>query len=272
MKTIGLCGKSGTGKSYNAMELCGKMGIESMIDDGLFICENRIVAGESAKKQPTKIGAVKAALFTDEAHRASVMSAINKVKPKTILILGTSEEMIKQIAHRLHLPPPYRIINIEDITTSEERLIAKKLRIESGTHIIPAPTFQVKRQFSGYFLDPMKRLRSGAGNLRSIVTEKTMVRPTYSYLGGYEISDKVITDIVHHITRITGGVNSVLWVAFNNDIESGMYIRIILQLKYGVSVKKTAMAVQKGVYDAIVYMTALNVQAVDVEVKSLKRI
>lgn len=272
MKTIGLCGKSGTGKSYNAMELCGKMNIEGMIDDGLFICDNRIVAGESAKKQPTKIGAVKTALFTDEDHRASVMAAIDKVKPKTILILGTSESMIKQIAQRLHLSTPHRIIHIEDITTAEDRIKAKKRRTESGTHIIPAPTFQVKKQFSGYFLDPMKRLRRGEGNLRPVVTEKTIVRPTYSYLGGYEISDKVITDIVHHIVKVTGGVNSVLWVTFNNDPESGMYIRIILQLKYGVSVKKTAMAVQKGVYDAIVYMTALNVQAVDVEVRSLKRI
>lgn len=56
MKTIGLSGKSGTGKSYNAMELCGKMGIEGMIDDGLFICENRIIAGISAKNSPRKSG------------------------------------------------------------------------------------------------------------------------------------------------------------------------------------------------------------------------
>jgi uncharacterized alkaline shock family protein YloU len=49
-----------------------------------------------------------------------------------------------------------------------------------------------------------------------------------------------------------------------------MYIRIILQLRYGVKVRKTAAALQKGVHDAIVYMTALNVQSVDVEVRSLK--
>lgn len=179
--------------------------------------------------------------------------------------------MIKQIAQRLHLPYPYRMIKIEDITTVEDRIKARKFRSESGTHIIPAPTFQVKRQFSGYFLDPMKRLRSGPGNLRTVIAEKTMVRPTYSYLGGYEISDKVITDIVHHIAKTSGGVSNVLWVTFNNDPEAGMYIRIILVLKYGVKVRKIATAVQKGVYDAIVYMTALNVQAVDVEVRNLKK-
>ncbi|NCU32056.1 MAG: hypothetical protein EOM23_03755, partial [Candidatus Moranbacteria bacterium] len=94
IKTIGLSGKSGTGKSYNAMELCGKMNIGGLIDDGLFICENRIVAGISAKKQPTKIGAVKVALFTDDSHRDSVIEAIRKINLKTILIIGTSENMI----------------------------------------------------------------------------------------------------------------------------------------------------------------------------------
>ena len=247
------------------------MNIGGMIDDGLFICENRIVAGISAKKQPTKIGAVKVALFTDDSHRNSVMDAIRKINPKTILIIGTSENMINQIAKRLELPLPYRIIKIEDITTLDDRIKARKLRTESGTHVIPAPTFQVKRQFSGYFLNPMKRLRSGSGSIRAIVTEKTMVRPTYSYLGGYEISDKVITDIVHHIADVVGGVNSVLWVSFNNDPELGMYIRIILQLQYGSKVRKTAASVQKGVYDAIVYMTALNVESVDIEVRSLKK-
>lgn len=270
-KTIGLSGKSGTGKSYNAMELCGKLNIGGMIDDGLFICENRIVAGISAKKQPTKIGAVKVALFTDDSHRDAVIAAIKKVNPKTILIIGTSENMIHQIAGRLQLPLPYRMIQIEEITTLDDRIKARKLRAESGTHIIPAPTFQVKRQFSGYFLDPLKRLRGGSGSLRAIITEKTMVRPTYSYLGGYEISDKVITDIVQHIAKIVGGVGSVLWVSFNNDPESGMSIRVILQLKYGVKVRKTAASLQKGVHDAIVYMTALNVQSVDVEIRSLKR-
>jgi len=272
MKTVGLSGKSGTGKSYNAMELCGRLGIEGMIDDGLFICENRIVAGVSAKKQPTKIGAVKVALFTEEDHRKSVMDAINKIKPKTILVIGTSENMIQQIVKRLHLPFPYRIIKIEDITTLDDRIKARKLRSESGTHVIPAPTFQVKRQFSGYFLDPMKRIRGGAGNLRSVMTEKTVVRPTYSYLGGYEISDKVIIDIVHHVTKINGGVSQVLWTTFNNDPEAGMYVRIILQMKYGTKIRKTAIAIQKGVYNAIIHMTALNVTSVDVEVRNLKRI
>lgn len=272
MRTIGLSGKSGTGKSYNAMDLCGRMNIDAMIDDGLFISENRILAGESAKKQDTKIGAVKAALFMDDDHRDKVVKAIERTAPQSILILGTSDDMIRQIARRLGLPFPAKIVQIEDITTLDDRIKARRLRAESGTHVIPAPTFQVKRQFSGYFLDPMKRLKGGAGTARTVTTEKTMVRPTYSYLGEYIISDKVITDIVHHIAGVTGGVAAVLWVTANKDKESGLFIRIILQLAYGARIKRTALAIQRGVFDAVEYMTNFNVRAVDVEVRGIKRI
>ena len=39
MKVYGLSGKSGTGKSYNAAELCGRLDIDGLIDDGLFVHE-----------------------------------------------------------------------------------------------------------------------------------------------------------------------------------------------------------------------------------------
>ena len=271
MKVIGLSGESGTGKSYNAMELCSKMNIEAMIDDGLLIYENRIVEGISAKKQPTKIGAVKTALFTNEEHCQSVKRAIRKLEPNSLLVVGTSHKMIEQIVTRLKLPMPTRVIHIEDITSPGQRIKARKFRVESGTHIIPAPTFQVKRQFSGYFLNPMKRFRGGIGSSRTITTEKTVVRPTYSYLGEYEISNKVLTDIVNHIVRLSNGNDNALWVTANNDSEMGLYIRIILLLEHGKKVRKTALAIQKGVHDAVDYMTAFNVQSVDVEIRGLKK-
>ena len=37
MRIYTLVGKSGTGKSFHAMDLCRKENIESIIDDGLYI-------------------------------------------------------------------------------------------------------------------------------------------------------------------------------------------------------------------------------------------
>ena len=81
MKIYGLSGKSGTGKSYNAGELCYRMNIPAIIDDGLFIYGTSIAAGVSAKKQETRIGAVKTALFMDNDHCAQVRAAIRRAKP-----------------------------------------------------------------------------------------------------------------------------------------------------------------------------------------------
>ena len=255
MKIYGLSGKSGTGKSYNAGELCGRMHIPAIIDDGLYIYGSSIAAGNSAKKQETRIGAVKTALFMDNDHCAQVRAAIRRTKPE-------------KIAERLGLPKPSRIIHIEDITTPAQRTKASKERKEDGTHIIPAPTFEVKRQFSGYFLDPKRSFRSGAFK-KPLGAEKTVVRPTFSYLGHYEISDKVVSDIVQLMAEATPGVANVLWVSSQNSDE-GMYIRVVLQFEYGCKVRTAALAMQRAIHDEVAYMTAFNVLGVEVEIRGFK--
>ena len=65
MEVYALVGPSGTGKSYRAISFANEMGILYIIDDGLLIKDNRILAGVSAKKEPTKLAAVRRALFID---------------------------------------------------------------------------------------------------------------------------------------------------------------------------------------------------------------
>ena len=144
---------------------------------------------------------------------------------------------------------------------------AEKERMDDGTHIIPAPTFEVRRQFSGYFLDP-KRSMKHIG-VRPISSEKTVVRPTFSYLGRYEISDKVVSDIVQLMAEATPGVANVLWVSSQNSDE-GMYIRMVLQFEYGTKVLTAARAMQRAVRDEVAYMTAFNVLGVEVEIRGFK--
>lgn len=267
MLVYGLSGKSGTGKSYNAVELCGRMGIDAIIDDGLFIVDGEIIAGTSAKRSATKLGAVKQAIFTNDEHCEEVREAIRLQPPEKILILGTSDEMIGKIAERLQLPQPEQIIHIEDITTPEQRKEASKHRENDGTHIIPAPTFQVKKQFSGYFVDPKKGFRVSGSEKQQ--AERTIVRPTYSYLGNYAISDKVITDIVERAAEGIDGIASVLWVACNNE-DAGMYVRVILLFDPEAAVYDCALELQRRAANMIAYMTAFNVLGIDVEIRGLK--
>ena len=63
IRVYAFVGPSGTGKSYRAQMVAGEYDIHYIIDDGLFIKDNEVIAGNSAKKAPTKIETVKHALF-----------------------------------------------------------------------------------------------------------------------------------------------------------------------------------------------------------------
>ncbi|MGI6751350.1 MAG: Asp23/Gls24 family envelope stress response protein [Anaerovoracaceae bacterium] len=266
MIIYGLEGKSGTGKSYQAIHLCRGKGIEAIIDDGLFIFENRVLAGISAKRQASKIEATKTALFIDDEHCRSVREMINQVNPKSILILGTSERMVRRIIDRLGLPAPKEIISIESITTEDERKEAHRQRKDFGKHVIPAPTFQIRRQFSGYFLDPLRIFRRGMSRSEH---EKTVVRPTYSYLGKYDLSDRVISDIVNYVGRGVHGINTIIRVTTVSKTD-GVRLEIIVTMEYGTKIIQSAKELQKKVAKMVAHMTAFNVDSVDVEIRALK--
>ena len=50
IKTYAFVGPSGTGKSYRAQLVANSKGINYIIDDGLLISGNEVLAGKSAKK------------------------------------------------------------------------------------------------------------------------------------------------------------------------------------------------------------------------------
>lgn len=54
IKVYAFVGPSGTGKSYRAQMVANENNIHYIIDDGLFINDNEIIAGESAKKHQQK--------------------------------------------------------------------------------------------------------------------------------------------------------------------------------------------------------------------------
>lgn len=267
MKVYALVGKSGTGKSYQAVNLCKELNIDSIIDDGLFIYENNIVAGTSAKRQDTKVGAVKTALFTGEAHWEEVTTGIREHNPQKTLVVGTSDKMVKRIVERLNLPPIERTVYIEHITTEGERAIAGKQRDELGKHVIPAPTFQLKRQFSGYFVDPLRIFR-GWGMSKDSYAEKSVVRPTYSYLGDYTLSEKVFDDIITHIAESVDGVDDILRVS-SIKAADGLDMTVLINMQYGFNLIEQGRILQEKAVEKIEEMTAFHVNRLDVEVRDL---
>lgn len=282
IKVYSLVGKSGTGKSFHADEVCLKLGIEGIIDDGLLIEKGRIMAGISAKRQETKIGAIKTALFSNEEHREEVALKIKEDCLNSILIIGTSETMIDKIVEKLHLPSPIERINIESITTEEQRNIASKQRYEQGGHIIPARSVQIKKDFSGYFIHPLKSIRDIGEDwiegrnpfierdIRKPFAERTVVRPTYSYLGKFSISDRALGDIIHLVSKNIKGINSISNLFIRNRTE-GAIIELGLIIEFGIPIIQVSKKLQALIAQHIEEMTSINILSVDIEIKMLNK-
>ncbi|MGI6776594.1 MAG: Asp23/Gls24 family envelope stress response protein [Acetivibrionales bacterium] len=268
MKVVGFIGPSGTGKSYRALWVAKERGIEFIIDDGLLIKGNRVVAGASAKKEKTRIGSIKRAVFIDSSHAEEIKQAIEVYKPEGIMILGTSDGMVEKIAKNLELPEVNEKVYINEVADEFEIKQALSSRREQGKHVIPVPTFEIRKDFSGYFLDPLQIFRrKGKGNYQ-LVGEKSVVRPTFSYLGSYTISDYTVFQIVEHVVLQIEGISRISRFRAENTPE-GIYIELDLVLIYGYVIKPLLQEVQNRVRDEVERLTALNIKALNVVAKSL---
>jgi len=268
LKVIGFVGPSGTGKSHRAAWVAREREIEFIIDDGLLIRGTRVVAGSSAKKERTRIGSIKRALFVEESHAKDVKRAIELYKPEAILILGTSDEMVGNISQRLELPGISEKIYIHEVADEFEIKQALSTRREQGKHVIPVPTFEIKKDFSGYFLDPLQIFRrKGKGNYQ-LIGEKSVVRPTFSYLGSYTISDYTVYQIIEYVTSNIEGVSKISRFRAENHPD-GIYIEVDLVLIYGYAIKPLLLEIQKKVKDEVERLTALNIKALNLIARSL---
>lgn len=268
MKVYGLVGKSGTGKSYQSMNLCRDRHIEAIIDDGLFICKNTVQAGHSAKRDENKVSAIKTAIFQNEERRKEVAEKIREVAPGSILVLGTSEAMVERICQRLELPEVSEIIRIEDISSEDAITTALRQRREQGKHVIPVPTFEIKPQFSGYFMAPLRILR-GKNDRHGAANERSVVRPTYSYLGEFTISDRAVIELIHHTCRLSEYVAEVSKCYIKSE-EEGVRIFITAVFWYGGGLRERARRLQEVVAKEVEKMTAFNILSVNVEIRGLK--
>ncbi len=268
MEVVGFVGPSGTGKSYRAMYVAHQNHIGYIIDDGLLVNTKGIVAGYSAKKESTKVASIRRALFTDPKHAGEVRDAIRRCAPPSILLLGTSDKMVRRIAEVLELPPISRTIYIQDIASPEEMEKAKRIRAEQGKHVIPVPTFAVKKDFSGYFMDSLKVfLRTG--KRQDFLAEKTIVRPTFSYLGDFHISNQAIVQICEYEAARVPDVVRVQKVTVQSTI-AGVLIHIDLILRYGKPLHEAAKAIYSAVIRSVEETTAINVEKVLVHVKGIE--
>lgn len=266
IKIYAFVGPSGTGKSYRAQMVAGEYNIKYIIDDGLLIKENEIVAGKSAKKAETKIETVKEAIFINEKDRNNMIKAIKKQKPSSILILGTSDKMVIEIAKNLELPKIEKIIRITDVATEEEIENAKRMRTTEGKHVIPVPTFEIKKDFSGYLLDPLQIFKTRRNN-DPYISEKSIIRPTFSYMGNFTISDNVFKQIIEYVASRNDSIVSVLRVIVNKGEEPNIYVEV--EVKFGINIVLELKNFKEKCIKEIERQTSMNVSNLKIVAKKI---
>lgn len=273
MDVIALVGPSGTGKSHRALWVAQKNGADAIIDDGILIKDGKVIGGHSAKKEKNRIMAVRRAIFVLPGHASEVRHAIAASKPRRILLLGTSENMVQKIAKALKIGPVSKIIRIEDIASKKDMEIAQYHRLRRGEHIIPVPTIELKPHFSGYLIDPIKSFFKTSSSKRRRLGERSIVRPVFSYYGKLVIDDSVIKSIVHIVAEKLQEVYRVgsthVKHLFNGDDDLGIMVSIEIVFAYGHTIAEAMERLRKEVQAEIERMTGMVVHEINILVKSL---
>lgn len=267
MKVYALVGKSGTGKSYKAMSVARERHIKYIVDDGILISGQRKIIGSSAKREKTKVAAVKRAIFHHEKPRIEMRDKISSLNPESLMIIGTSIKMVHQIAGNLEIGDIDEFIMIEDVSTEGEIETAKFHRMHYGKHVIPLPTLEVKKDFSGYFLDSLNILSRVFGRSDRVI-EKSVVRPTFSQIGQYTISNKTLIQIASQSIHLSEGVEKYTKLRINKKPQ-GLKVEIDLVIKYGYHIHNVSKEVLEHVKQYLELMTQMNVIRIDILIKSI---
>ncbi|MFO8061263.1 MAG: hypothetical protein R6U70_11490 [Bacillota bacterium] len=265
MEIVALVGASGTGKSQRAVIVASELGTPYVIDDGLLIANGRILAGRSAKAEKTKLAAVRTAIFYDPDHAAEVRRAIDRENPERILVLGTSDAMIHRILAALRLPAPASCLSIDDVASEGEIKAALKARKRLGQHVIPVPTLEVKKTLAGYIINPLRLLYRGGRLHRPLMIEKSLVRPPFSSLGGFFMSDRVIMQIADHVLKAAEGISAAAppVVAMT---DGRINLSVSCSVHPDVQLARTLITAQDEVRRMVEEMTSIEVASVNLYV------
>lgn len=270
IEVVAFVGPSGTGKSHRAIGVAFDNKCDAIIDDGILIKGTKILAGTSAKNEDNRIQAVKRAIFTDDEHACSVREALQKSTIKRLLIIATSDNMIKKIIGRLDLPEPTKTVYISQIATKQEIKKARYSRLHDGKHIVPVPSVELKPHFTGYFANLPYNIFS-KHRKQEKDADRSIVRPAFSFYGKLLIADKAIEDIIMIIGKKMLGVDKItdIKVRRRSDNSKGIVIAIEVVLFYGVQIFEVTKQLQAKVKSKVEYMTAMQVKNVNVSIRSL---
>ena len=176
--------------------------------------------------------------------------------------------MVEKIASNLGLPPISETTYINEVATEEEMKVARHIRETEGKHVIPVPTFELKKDFSGYLLDPLQIFKSNGIGKKPYISEKTIIRPTFSYMGKFTISDSVFRQIAEYIADKMPSIYKVLRTRVQSS-DAGTSIYMEVTVTYGYNIQDVLKEFRDRAEKEIEKLTSMNVIEFEVVAKNV---
>jgi uncharacterized alkaline shock family protein YloU len=180
--------------------------------------------------------------------------------------------MVNKIAARLQLPPPKKIIRIEDIASQDEIEKAIRMRRIEGKHVIPVPSIEVKRNYPTIFYDAI-RIFKRKGGIKAIgptpkVVEKSVVRPEYSKRGKVEISEAALSQMVLHCVQEFDSSIRCKRISVRTD-DAGYRLVITVDVPVGTQLGGNIHDMQAYIIDNIERFTGILIEEVNIIIDKL---
>ena len=117
-------------------------------------------------------------------------------------------------------------------------------------------------------MDPLQIFKSKGAGQKPYISEKTIIRPTFSYLGKFTISDTVFRQIMEYLADRMPAIYKVLRTRASNT-EAGPRIYMEVMVTYGYNIQDSLKEFKEKAIREIENLTSMNVVTMDVVAKSV---
>ena len=117
-------------------------------------------------------------------------------------------------------------------------------------------------------LDPLQIFKSKGKGEKPYVSEKSIIRPTFSYLGNFTISDTVFRQILEYLAVQTPAIYKILKTRVENYGE-GAKLYMEVTIMYGYNVVDGIKEFKKKARKEIEKLTAMSVVNLEVVAKNI---
>ena len=117
-------------------------------------------------------------------------------------------------------------------------------------------------------LDPLQIFKSKGKGQKPYISEKSIIRPTFSYMGKFTISDLVFRQILEYLAQKTPAIHKILRTRVENYGE-GAKIYMEVSIVYGFNVVEGLNNFKEKSKKEIETLTAMNVVELEVVAKSI---